>query len=148
VDADVLIRHLRGERKSLDFLRRLRAEADCELWTGALQRAEVLLSMRPGEERQTLLFLAQFRTAAVDQAVIDRAASLYRRWHRSHDLDVDDAILAATAIQTGGQIFCLNPRHYPMPDVLVRLAWKPRPATSGRGRSRRRRKRGRHGRSE
>ena len=79
--------------------------------------------MRPDEEEQTLLFLAQFRTAAVDQAVIDKAASLYRRWHPSHGVDINDAILAATAIETGGQIFCLNTKHYPMPDLLVRRAW-------------------------
>ena len=123
VDADVLIWHLRGERKSPAFLRGLRADPDCELWTGALQRAEVLFFMRPDEEEQTLLFLAQFRTAAVDQAVIDKAASLYRRWHPSHGVDINDAILAATAIETGGQIFCLNTKHYPMPDLLVRRAW-------------------------
>ena len=123
VDADVLIGHLRGERKSPAFLRRLRADPERELWTGAMQRAEVLFFMRPEEEDQTLLFLAQFRTAVVDQAVIDKAAALYRRWHPSHGVDINDAILAATAIETGGQIFCLNTKHYPMPGLLVRRAW-------------------------
>jgi hypothetical protein len=123
VDADVLIGHLRGERKSPAFLRRLRADPERELWTGAMQRAEVLFFMRPEEEDQTLLFLAQFRTAVVDQAVIDKAAALYRRWHPSHDVDANDAILAAMAIATGGQIFCLNTKHYPMPGLLVRRAW-------------------------
>ena len=55
VDADVSIGHLRGERKSPVFLRGLRADPECELWTGALQRAEVLFFMRPDEEEQTLL---------------------------------------------------------------------------------------------
>ena len=123
VDADVLIWHLRGEGRSWRFFSRLRADPDCEMWTGALQRAEILFFMRPEEEQQTLQFLAQFRTAAVDQAIIDKAAALYRRWRPSHGVDINDAVLAATAMQTGGQIFCLNTKHYPMPDLLVRRAW-------------------------
>jgi len=123
VDADVLIWHLRGGRKALDFLRRLRDDSACELWTGAMQRAEVVFFMRPEEEEPTLLFLSQFRTAPVDQGVIDEAAALYRTWHPTHGLDINDAILAATTMRTGGQIFCLNKKHYPMPGVLVNRAW-------------------------
>ena len=123
VDSDVLIWHLRGERKALRFLRRLRASEENELWTGAMQRAEIVFFMKPEEETATLLFLSQFKTASIDQRIIDAAATLYRRWQPSHGLDVNDAILAATVMQTGGQIFCLNTRHYPMPGLLVKTAW-------------------------
>jgi len=123
IDADVLIWHLRGSRQALDFLRGLRDAGEHELWTGAMQRAEIVFFMKREEEENTLLFLAQFKTAPVGQAVIDTAGTLYRRWHRSHGLDVNDAILAATAMQTGGQVFCLNEKHYPMPDLVVKRAW-------------------------
>jgi len=123
IDTDVLIWHLRGERKALNLLRRLARDDGYELWTGAMQRAEVVFFMRPDEEDTTLLFLSQFRTAPVDQAIVDQAGALYRRWHPSHGLDINDAILAATTMQTGGQIFCLNRKHYPMPEVLVKKAW-------------------------
>lgn len=123
IDSDILIWHLRGERRALNFLRRLRDEGDHELWTGAMQRAEVVFFMKPKEEEGTLLFLSQFKTAPVSQEVIDRAGVLYRRWHPSHGLDVNDAILAATAMHTGGKVFCLNKKHYPMPDLLVKKAW-------------------------
>jgi len=123
IDADILIWHLRGERKALNFLQRLRGGEDYELWVGAMQRAEVVFFMRPEEEDATLLLLSQFRTAPVDQGVIDEAGALYRKWNPSHGLDVNDAILAATAMRTGGRIFCLNTKHYPMPDALTRKAW-------------------------
>jgi predicted nucleic acid-binding protein len=123
VDADILIWHLRGERKALNFLRQLRDGGEYELWTGAMQRAEVVFFMRPAEEAGTLLLLSQFKTAAADQEIVDRAAALYRRWQPSHGLDINDAILAATALRTGGQIFCLNQKHYPMPELMVRKAW-------------------------
>ena len=123
IDSDVLIWHLRGERRALDFLRRLRDDGEHELWTGAMQRAEIVFFMRPQEEEDTLMFLSQFKTAPVAQEVVDAAGALYRRWHPGHGLDVNDAILAATAMQTGGQVFCLNRKHYPMPDLVVKKAW-------------------------
>ena len=123
IDSDVLIWHLRGERKALKFLRNLRDGGEYELWMGALQRAEVVFFMHPEEKEATELFLLQFKTAPVDQSVVDAAGALYRKWNPSHGIEVNDAILAATAIQTGGRIFCLNRKHYPMPDVLVKKAW-------------------------
>jgi len=123
IDSDILIWHLRGERKALNFLRNLRDGGEYELWTGALQRAEVVFFMRPEEEEATELFLSQFKTSPVDQSIVDAAGALYRKWHPSHGIEVNDAILAATAIKTGGRIFCLNRKHYPMPEALVKKAW-------------------------
>jgi predicted nucleic acid-binding protein len=123
IDADVLIWHLRGEQKALRFLQRLRADPEYELWVGAMQRVEVVFFMRPGEEAATTAFLSQFKTAPVDQTIVDKAGELYRRWNPSHGIDPNDAILAATLQATGGKIYCLNTKHYPMPDVLIMKAW-------------------------
>ena len=123
IDSDVLIWHLRGERKAMSFLRRLAADEQYELWTGAMQRAEVVFFMKPEEEEPSVSFLSQFKTAPVHQGIVDKAAALYRQWRPSHGLDINDAILAATAMETGGQIFCLNTKHYPMPNVVAARAW-------------------------
>ena len=123
VDSDVLIWHLRGERNALRFLRELRDKGENELWTGAMQRAEVVFFMRSDEEEATLQFLSQFKTAVVDQPLVDAGAQLYRKWNPSHGIDVNDAILAATAMKTGGRIYCLNKKHYPMPNIFVQRAW-------------------------
>jgi predicted nucleic acid-binding protein len=80
--------------------------------------------MRPAEESVTFLFLAQFQTAPVDQAIIDKAAEFCRKWNPRCGTDVNDAILAATVLQTGGKIYTLNSKHYPMPEVAVQRAWK------------------------
>ncbi len=123
IDSDVLIWHLRGERRALNFFRTFNQKGEYELWVGAMQRAEIVFFMRPGEEEETELFLAQFKTAPIDQAIIDTAGVLYRKWHSSHGIDVNDAILAATAMKTGGVIYCLNRKHYPMTGLVVHRAW-------------------------
>ena len=124
IASDVLIWHLRGERKAFRLLKKLREDGMVELWTGAMQRAEVVFFMRPAEETATLLFLSQFRTAPVDQQIVDQAGALYRQWNPRNGTDINDAILAATVLQTGGLIYTLNTRHYPMPEVPVQRAWK------------------------
>jgi predicted nucleic acid-binding protein len=124
IDSDVLIWHLRGERNALNLLKKLRNSNQIALWTGAMQRAEVIFFMRPAEETATLLFLSQFQTAPVDQQIIDRAGEFYRKWNPGSGTGVNDAILAATVLQTGGMLYTLNAQHYPMPEIPVQRAWK------------------------
>jgi predicted nucleic acid-binding protein len=123
VDSDILIWHLRGESRAAAFLRALAADPGAELWTGALQRAEIVFFMRPEEEPATLSFLSRFKTEAVTREVVDAAAVFYKQWHPSHGIDVNDAILAATATATGGKIYTQNLKHYPMPDVAALKGW-------------------------
>lgn len=100
IGANILIWHLRGERKALNFLRRKRDNREYELCIVAMQRAEVVFFMRPEEEEGTLLFLSQFKTAPVNQTCIDLAASIYHKWYPSHGIDVNGAILAALVMQS------------------------------------------------
>jgi hypothetical protein len=123
IDSDILIWHLRGERKAARFLRTLSREPGVELWTGALQRAEVVFFMRRDEVSSTMSFLSRFKTAPVTQEVVDDAAELYRKWHPTHGIDINDAMLAATVVSTGGKIYTLNVKHYPTPDLAVVKAW-------------------------
>ncbi len=123
VDSDILIWHLRGEPKAATLLRKLSADPSAELWTGALQRAEIVFFMRPEEEPATLSLLSRFKTEPVTREVVDEAGIFFRRWHHSHGIDANDAILAATAAATGGKIYTQNLKHYPMPDVAVIRGW-------------------------
>jgi len=123
IDSDILIWHLRGERRALNFLKKIRDQNENELWTGAMQRAEIVFFMRTQEKEATMLFLSQFKTTPVDQTIVDTAADLYRQWKPSHGVDINDMLLAATSIHLGGIIYCLNVRHYPMPEVRAKRAW-------------------------
>lgn len=123
IDSDVLIWHLRGEPKASKLIRKLRDVEKNELWIGAMQRAEIVFFMRPEEASATELFLSQFKTAPIDQIIIDQAGELYRKWHPSHGVDINDAILASTVLSTGGKIYCLNVKHYPFKDIVVQRAW-------------------------
>ena len=123
IDSDILIWHLRGERRAAALLRALSREPGIELWTGALQRAEIVFFMRPEEVSPTMSLLSRFKTEPVTQEIVDDAGEIYRQWHAAHGVDVNDAILAATAATTGGKIYTQNLKHYPMPDIAVTRGW-------------------------
>ncbi len=122
-DSDILIWHLRGDRRALKFFRNNRKEGGREWWIGALCRAEIVFFMRQGEEAKTWLFLSQFSTAPVDADLIDAASVFYRKYNPSHGTDINDAILAATVERHGGILFTLNVKHYPMKTIVVERAW-------------------------
>lgn len=123
IDSDVLIWHLRGDERATRFLQGLNRRGDVELWTGAMQRAEVVFFMRPQEEAMTGLFLSQFKTAPIDAGMVDAAGRLYRQWNPSHGIDVNDAFLAACALEIGGSVYTLNIKHFPMRELTVERAF-------------------------
>jgi len=124
IDSDVLIWHLRGEKKALRFFTELSQQTGVELWVGALQRMEVVFFMKPVEIKETLRFLSHFKTQAVTQEIVDKGGELFRKWNPSHGIDINDAVLAATVEVTGGTVYTLNKKHYPMPHVHSVKGWE------------------------
>ena len=53
LDADVLIWHLQGDKKASQLMARLRKSDHHLLYTGAMQRAEVVFFIRPNEVSAT-----------------------------------------------------------------------------------------------
>ena len=66
------------------------------------------------EERWIDAILASFRKADIDEAVFRLAGSHMRHYRASHNLDVPDALIAATAEHHGLKLATLNVKHFPM----------------------------------
>ena len=122
VDSDILIWHLRGKHEAKAVIGSL-LDRDHELWIGAMQRAEIVFFMRKNEQERTFSLLSLFQTHPVDERIVDQAGEFYRRWHPSHGIDPNDAILAATVMLYGGKIITQNTSHYPMPEISVERGW-------------------------
>jgi predicted nucleic acid-binding protein len=123
IDSDILIRHLRRESEALEFLRRMRKDPQNILCLGALQRAEIVFFMKPHERKDTFLLLSLFETASINAGIVDLGAELYREFHPAHGIDIADALLAATVLKTGGKIYTLNTKHFPMGDLVIERGW-------------------------
>jgi predicted nucleic acid-binding protein len=123
VDANVLIAHLRGDPRAEGFFDRLSSDPHQELWIGALQRVEIVFFQHPEESDEDAVVLARFRTDPLTEEVIDHGAVLHRQWHPSHGSGVNDCLLAAMALLSGGRIYTLNIKHFPMPALDVVQPW-------------------------
>ena len=122
LDADILIWHLRNHPTATALIASLHAAA-ADLWAAASQRMEILAHMRAPEEANTLRLLALFRTQPITEPIVDLGAELFRRFHPSHGIGKNDALLAAAAMLTDGRIVTRNMKHFPMPGLVVQQGW-------------------------
>ncbi len=97
LDTGLVIRHLRGQRQTVRFLRRLGKME--RLGVAAITRLEVYAGMREGEQCATRKLLSRFLTYEMNGNVADKAGNYIRRGQNENwPVSVPDAIVAATAV--------------------------------------------------
>lgn len=118
IDSDILIDHLRKEKKVLDFL-----DAEIEkgtiLFLSVISRAEIFAGLRKGEEEVVSNLFDIVTPVNVDTAIADKTGEYLRKFDKSHALNIGDAIIAATASEMQLILVTRNLKHYPMKDITV-----------------------------
>jgi predicted nucleic acid-binding protein len=114
IDSDILIEVLRGlDAGILARWTELGASGDfilcspvsvAELWHGA----------RPREHPALRELFDSLICVPIDAEVGRQAGELLRTYHRSHSLELGDALIAATAAQHNATLWTRNRKHYPM----------------------------------
>ena len=72
------------------------------------------------EERDIVAVCQRLACLPVGREIAERAGALMRHFHRTHGIDVPDAIIAATSEQHGLRLATLNVKHFPMFPKLKR----------------------------
>lgn len=114
IDSDILIEVLRGRDSGiLARWRELGASGDfilcspvsvAELWHGA----------RPKEHQALSAMFDALICVPIDAEIGRQAGEYLRAYHRSHSLELGDALIAATAAQHNAALWTRNRKHYPM----------------------------------
>jgi hypothetical protein len=78
-----------------------------ELWTGA----------RPREHEALTNLFRSLACAPIDYEVGRQAGNYLRQYRKSHGVELGDALIAATAVANGAQLWTRNRKHYPMTDL-------------------------------
>ncbi len=108
LDTGLVLRHLRGQRRAVQLLRRLGKEG--RLAIASVTRLEVHAGMQAEERYTTQKLLARLATFDLDRDIADRAGDLIAASKRAgRPLSVPDAIIAATAIGHRLTLATLNP---------------------------------------
>ena len=111
LDTGVVLRHLRGQRRMVSFLRNLGKSERLSIAT--VTRLEVHAGMKPDERTSTQKFLSRLAAYDLDRTIADKAGDLIAASTKSgRILGVPDAIIAATAISNNLTLVTLNPTDF------------------------------------
>lgn len=64
-------------------------------------------------------FIRGFTGIPITEEIADIAGSYMIRFRKSHDLNMADAIIAASIKAHDAQLYTLNARHFPMDDISL-----------------------------
>ena len=111
LDSGLVIRHLRGQRRIVRFLRGMGGRNRLAIAT--VTRLELHAGMAPTERYATQKLLSRFLTIPMDRDIADRAGDLIQEnRNKGITLAVPDAIIAATALVHNLTLITLNTSHF------------------------------------
>jgi predicted nucleic acid-binding protein len=110
VDTDVWIDYLRGHPQAIACIKQLPER----VWISAVSVAELHAGVREGAEREALaLLISSLDVADLTAEIATRGGLLRRDFGHSHGVGLNDALIAATALEHDLQLLTLNVKHYP-----------------------------------
>jgi tRNA(fMet)-specific endonuclease VapC len=117
-DSGILILHLRNQPGYLELTNRLMDEA--EVYISTMTRLEIVRGMKKREHRDTFDLLDSLENIPMTSMIADRAGELIHTWQvRGINLGNADAVIAASALENGLILATTNPKHFPMPELVV-----------------------------
>lgn len=117
-DTDVLIDLLREKQKTGLEVEKLIEEAN-QITCSVITVGEIYSGMRKGEEKATKGLLQDLLKEEITEEIAEYAGCLKGNT-KTHQLHLDDCIIAATAILTGATLVTKNVKHYPFKELKVR----------------------------
>ena len=114
LDTDIIINLLRGNAAARDFI--VDHLDDSDVLCSVVSVAEIWAGMRPHEEEATRRLVDSFTVIEITRGIAEKAGS-YKGTIRSHSLELDDCLIAATAFHANAALATGNGRHYPMKDI-------------------------------
>lgn len=89
-------------------------------------KVEIYFGVRTEEEASVASLFASMDEIPVDGEVAKRAGRYRSRYSESHGVLLPDALVAASAKKAGAALVTLNKKHYPMPEITVKVPYGKR----------------------
>lgn len=117
VDTNIVVDFLRGTPAATAWFDELgdrpaiSAISVLELFAGARSQRD---------ERDIVAVRQQLTCLPISEVIGERAGAIMRHFRKSHDIDIPDALIAATAEHHALELATLNVKHFPMFPKLKR----------------------------
>jgi predicted nucleic acid-binding protein len=116
LDSDVIISWLRGIDPIAGIIVDLLERKTSLIWT-PVSIAEIFAGVRETEKaRANKLFLV-LDMLPISAPIGKRAGEYLHKYAKSHNVELGDALIAASAQISGLPLWTLNKKHYPMKDI-------------------------------
>ena len=116
IDSDVLIDYLRGYPAAISYLEELSERQIVSVVTVA----ELYAGTREGAERKALEeLLKTFEIISLNEKTAIIGGLFRRKYLKSHNVGIADAMIAATAETENAKVVTLNKKHFPMFSEII-----------------------------
>lgn len=117
VDSDVLIEVSRGREESIVSQWLDLSVSEARILISAVTAAELWAGARPAEHETLEALFEALVCVPADLGVGRRAGEYLRTYRKSHRVELADALIAATAVESEAMLWTRNRKHYPMKDL-------------------------------
>jgi hypothetical protein len=124
IDTDVVIEVLRGRNRAFTENWQRLAASQVAILISPITIAEVGAGARPREKDAIARLFAPLICVPIDSLIGHRAGEYLLRYARSHNVEIGDALIAASAMQSNAALWTRNHKHYPMPELTMHVGGK------------------------
>ena len=117
IDSDILIEVSRARDAGILSRWDQLSREDTALLCSPVTVAELWQGARPQEYKTLSALFTVVSCVPIDMQIGQRAGDYLRRYAKSHQVELGDALIAATASIHKLELWTRNRRHYPMKDV-------------------------------
>lgn len=117
IDSDILIEVARGRDAAILEKWAELAESDDVVLCSPVSVAELWHGARPKEHKALEDLFRTLACVPADAETGRQAGEYLRVFHKSHAVELGDALIAATAVQNRATLWTRNRKHYPMREV-------------------------------
>jgi predicted nucleic acid-binding protein len=119
IDTDVVIEVLRGRNRVITENCQRLAASQVAILISPVTIAEVGAGARPLEKDAIARLFAPLICVPINALIGQRAGEYLLLYARSHNVEIGDALIAASAMQSNAALWTRNRKHYPMPELTM-----------------------------
>lgn len=114
VDTDIIIWLLRGDKTIEERFKLAVTDFNGDILITPIQITEIYAGLRPNERLKVDRFVESLNVINIDGNIGKLAGEFIKKYGKSHNVTIADALIGACTITNGFKLWTLNKRHYPM----------------------------------